>query len=296
MATKKPRKTIGNNPLDEIGLADAAVMNERPKTRARLAMKKAVIDEAPSTASPATKAAASVSPVKSARQSAVRKTAKPAAPAAAASVPTPPRPESDSINAIGSAAPGSARPDSRATPMTAEELFAAECGAAVRSRRRELAVVKSPGDTRHDQAMAIVKNWSQWSVAAGVVPVPLLDTVAISGVQLKMVHALCKHYGVKFEKEAVLAIVASLVGGAVTTSLTDTFTHMVLKSIPFAEQILQPTLSFATTYSLGYVFVKHFENNGTLKDFKAGEMKGFFHDQIENAKSLFSLRKTKAVG
>lgn len=181
--------------------------------------------------------------------------------------------------------------------QTAEALFEAECKAGHDfSPRRELVRVAPKNVKRAPAAMAIVKRWSQWSVAAGVVPVPFLDTVAISGVQLKMVHDLCKHYGVEFEKEAVLAIAGSLVGGAITTSVTDAVTHMLLKSVPYAEQVLQPTLSFATTYSLGYVFVKHFEDNGTLKDFKASKMKGYFHEQLEQTKSVFSMRKQKAAG
>lgn len=181
-------------------------------------------------------------------------------------------------------------------PQTAEALFDAECsnGHDFSPRRELVKVVQS--DARHKNAMAIVRRWSQWSVAAGVVPVPLLDNLAISGVQLKMVHDLCRHYGVKFEKEASLAIVGSLVGGAITTSVTDAVTHVLLKSVPYAEQVLQPTLSFATTYSLGYVFVKHFEQNGTLKDFKVNQMRGYFQDQLQRTKSMFSMRKQKAAG
>lgn len=285
MAGRKPRKTIGNNPLDDIAAVEPASVAVKRPAAARSSVKQG----RPAATAGAARAAS----------------APPAGNRSRSQAATPqPTPAGKPAEQLASGPSPRARPAqaSKATsvgegkPATAEALFAAECGSAARSRSRDLVVVPTPKNPRHEQAMAIVKNWSQWSIAAGVVPVPLLDTVAISGVQLKMVHALCKHYGVQFEREAVLAIVGSLVGGAITTSLTDAVTHMVLKSIPFAEQILQPTLSFATTYSLGFVFVKHFENNGTLKDFKPGSMRGVFTEQLEQAKRLFSLRKTRTAG
>jgi uncharacterized protein (DUF697 family) len=177
-------------------------------------------------------------------------------------------------------------------PNTAEELFERECRSQEPFSAQRAVEVSAVINSYNPKAMAIVKSWSQWSVAAGVVPVPLLDTLAISGVQLKMVHELCKFYGVKFEKQAVMGIIVSLVGGAITTSVTDALTHVFLKTIPFAEQVLQPTLAFATTYSLGYVFVKHFEQEGTLKDFKAGAMRGYFREQLERSRVVFKSRKT----
>ena len=106
-----------------------------------------------------------------------------------------------------------------------------------------------------------------------------------------MVHDLCGFYVVKFEKEAAIGIIASLVGGAVTTSLTAAVTHAFLKTVPFAEQVFQPTLAFATTYSLGYVFVKHFEEHGTLFDFKSDATRVYFREQLERTKSTFRSRK-----
>ena len=258
MAAKRPRKTIGDNPLDHLDEHESA------------------------SAAPTPEAAGAVKRV---RKPAASK--RKAADGAATATPSNDTPRGDEAPE----ADVEAR-DGADEPQTAEDLFARECGSqeTFTAQRAVVVVVKSKSD-RHERAMAIVKNWSQWSVAAGVVPVPLLDTVAISGVQLKMVHSLCKHYGVPFEKEAVIGSVGSLLGGAITTSLTDAVTHAFLKSIPYAEQVLQPTLSFATTYSLGFVFVQHFENNGTLRDFNASKMRSVFKAQLVKSKAVFASRK-----
>lgn len=287
MAAKKNRRTIGANPLDEL-LENQTSDQDQSELLNILKKPKASSEE---TEKPATAA-------KRARRSttAAKRTAKPKEQVFAKETlrDADSRSSQQSADALLHAESKDQVQDQR---QTAEALFEAECKTGHDfSPRRELVRLAPKNVKRAPAAMAIVKRWSQWSVAAGVVPVPFLDTVAISGVQLKMVHDLCKYYGVEFEKEAVLAIVGSLVGGAITTSVTDAVTHMLLKSVPYAEQVLQPTLSFATTYSLGYVFVKHFEDNGTLKDFKASKMKGYFHEQLERTKSVFSMRKQKAAG
>jgi uncharacterized protein (DUF697 family) len=276
MAAKKTRKTIGDNPLDDVNQSKSIdpESNEKPDDAVNFAATSERDPKKPITESTVKRSASS-------RNSpAQRSKAKPASTAKA------------SQEMAEQVADLNAEPaDQSVEPNTAEELFEREFRSEEPFRQRAVKV-SVVINSRNPKAMAIVKNWSQWSVAAGVVPVPLLDTLAISGVQLKMVHDLCKFYGVKFEKQAVIGIIVSLVGGAITTSVTDAVTHAFLKTIPFAEQVLQPTLAFATTYSLGYVFVKHFEEKGTLKDFKIGVMRGYFREQLERSRVVFKSRKT----
>ena len=140
---------------------------------------------------------------------------------------------------------------------------------------------------RETRAMRIVKSWSQWSVAAGMVPVPLFDIALVSGIQVKMIYDLCQVYNVPFEKKSALAVVSGLIGGSLSAGVARLAGEMALKTIPYVEQVLQPTLSFATTYSMGYVFVKHFENAGTLLNFDGSKMSGYFQEQFEKSKKLF---------
>lgn len=144
---------------------------------------------------------------------------------------------------------------------------------------------------RETRAMKVVKTWSQWSVAAGIVPVPLMDVALVSGIQVKMIYDLCQIYNVPFEKKSALAVASGLVGGSLSAGVARMAGEMALKTIPYVEQVLQPTLAFATTYSMGYVFVKHFENSGTLVNFDAGKMNMYFQEQFEKSKKLFSKKQ-----
>jgi uncharacterized protein (DUF697 family) len=144
---------------------------------------------------------------------------------------------------------------------------------------------------RETRAMKVVKTWSQWSVAAGIVPVPLMDVALVSGIQIKMIYDLCQIYNIPFEKKSALAVASGLVGGSLSSGVARMAGEMALKTIPYVEQVLQPTLAFATTYSMGYVFVKHFESSGTLVNFDASKMNMYFQEQFEKSKKLFSKKQ-----
>ncbi len=154
-------------------------------------------------------------------------------------------------------------------------------------------------DFRHKLAQQTVKNWSQWATVAGFIPLPVLDTAAISGVQIKMIHDLCDVYGVEFKKELVISIVGALVGGSVATVFSSSIGSFVARQIPVVGGVLsavtQPAMSYASTYAVGMTFVKHFEKSGSLIDFNVDDAKGFFKERFEQAKQIFRKNKSGSV-
>jgi uncharacterized protein (DUF697 family) len=156
-------------------------------------------------------------------------------------------------------------------------------------------------DYRRKLADATIMNASQWATAAGFITIPGVDTLTISGVQLKMFYDLCKIYKVPFKKEAVLAVAGAALGGSLTTTASFSVASFGLSKIPYIGSILsiatQPAISFATTYAVGMIFIKHFESNGTLIDFDLESTKAVFDDQFEKAKALYKsqLKNAKDV-
>ena len=114
--------------------------------------------------------------------------------------------------------------------------------------------------------------------------------VAITGVQIKMIHALCNLYHVEFKKEAALAVVSGLVGGTVTTSLAG-MGSMFLSHLPvvgsWMKYTAQPVLSYASTYALGRVFMRHFENKGTMADIDSKKLATYFKEQYARGRKMF---------
>ena len=146
-------------------------------------------------------------------------------------------------------------------------------------------------DFRHQLAHQSVKNWAQWATVAGFIPVPFVDTAAITGVQIKMISDLCRIYKVEFKKELVVSIISSLAGASIATMFSTTLGSTFARYIPVVgttiSVITQPALSYGSTYAIGVTFVKHFESKGSLIDFDVTSAKGFFNEQIAKAKKIF---------
>src|SRR5581483_9305324 len=127
-----------------------------------------------------------------------------------------------------------------------------------------------------------------WSMGAGFIPLPLVDIAAITGVQLKMLADLAKHYGIPFSRHKVKEIVAALIGGALPGPIASGMVGSAVKMVPVVGPIVGgvsvPLLAGATTYAVGAVFIQHFEYGGTLLDFNTEKVKTYFAEEFEKGK------------
>lgn len=178
-----------------------------------------------------------------------------------------------------------AEPVSAPEALTAEDLFARVLDPVSASRSRAATVPMSA------EAVEIVRKWAQWSVVGSLIPAPLIDSVLISAAQIKMIHALCRHYDVPFERKVAAAVASGLVGGTMTTAVAQVATRAVIKSMPLVGTLFtytaEPAFSYATTYGIGYAFIRHFESKGTLSNFTSEKMKLYFVEQVEQGKKIF---------
>jgi uncharacterized protein (DUF697 family) len=139
---------------------------------------------------------------------------------------------------------------------------------------------------REEAASQLVDRFSLWSGAAGLVPVPLIDVIAVGGVQLQMLRKLSEIYGVPFTDNRGKSVIASLAGAIISAS-TATTTAMtfgsLMKGIPGFGSVIgaltMPVYSAGTTYVIGHVFMKHFGSGGTLLDFNPPDYREFIKAQ-----------------
>ncbi|HTE39534.1 MAG TPA: DUF697 domain-containing protein [Steroidobacteraceae bacterium] len=133
------------------------------------------------------------------------------------------------------------------------------------------------------EALKIVNSYMGWSAGAGLIPLPLIDLAAISGVQLKMIHSLSKFYGIPFSRDAAKSVIGALVGGGSSTVLAAPAASL-LKFVPVVGQIAgaltEPALAAATTYALGKVFIQHFETGGTFLNFDPEAVREYYKEQF----------------
>ena len=135
-------------------------------------------------------------------------------------------------------------------------------------------------EDRLTAASRIISSATRWAAAAGAVPVPLLDSVALATVQGKMLADLSALYGHSIRSEVANGLVSvslgTLLPAGVTTFL-GSFLGSSVKAIPGVGTALgmisMASFGSAATYAIGKVFVRHFENGGTVANFSADAVK-----------------------
>jgi uncharacterized protein (DUF697 family) len=143
---------------------------------------------------------------------------------------------------------------------------------------------------REEKALKTVKNHVYLSMGAGLIPVPYVDWVAVSGVQLKMLAAISKMYDVPFKKTYGKATIASLAGFVLPHAMAFGWMGSVLKLVPvvgvLAGAPAMGLFSGAYTWALGNVFIQHFESGGTFLNFDSEKVKQYFRAQVEEGRKM----------
>ena len=148
---------------------------------------------------------------------------------------------------------------------------------------------------RATQAHSTVKKYALGSMAVAIVPLPLVDLAAVSGVQAKMVHTIAKQYEVPFSRDLVKPLIASLLGDIITVTMAKYVATNLIKLVPVAGQVSSfassAALFGAATYAVGKIFVEHFESGGTFLNFEADKMKDHLHQLFEEGQKFVAVNK-----
>jgi uncharacterized protein (DUF697 family) len=138
-----------------------------------------------------------------------------------------------------------------------------------------------------DRATAekIVNKHVLWSVAAGLVPFPLLDVVAVSAIQLDMLRQIAAEYGVSFSESEGKAWVSTLAGNLVAQVAAS-----AIKLIPGVGSVLggvaSSGVSGAATYAIGQVATNHFEQGGTFANLDMDAARRAYEREFERGKQV----------
>jgi uncharacterized protein (DUF697 family) len=152
--------------------------------------------------------------------------------------------------------------------------------------------------SRGEMASKLVERFALWSGVAGLIPIPVLDVVAVGGTQLQMLRRLSQIYEVPFSENSGKALIASVVGSMIPAT-SGIGAMSLLKSVPIVGTavgaFVMPTLSAGATYAVGKAFIQHFESGGTLLDFNPPDYHEFIKAQKEKWDSR-SRGKVSATG
>lgn len=134
---------------------------------------------------------------------------------------------------------------------------------------------------RSAKARRRVDYYTAASSTVGVLPLPVLDMLAVGSLQLKLIHDLSKIYQTPFSSQRAKAAVAALLSGVQTGLIIKS----LFKYVPvFGYPVMAIPSAFAVgaiTYAIGRVFIYHFELGGTLLDFDAQKLRAYFQQQLK---------------
>jgi len=135
----------------------------------------------------------------------------------------------------------------------------------------------------------MILNHVGFSMVAGAIPVPLVDIVAVSAIQMDMLGQLAKAYNVDFNVERGKSLAGSIMGAGLG-SVLGRLGASAVKAIPGVGTILgiasQVVLAGASTYALGKVFEGHFASNGTMLNINLDEMRRRFDSLLQKGKEV----------
>jgi uncharacterized protein (DUF697 family) len=146
------------------------------------------------------------------------------------------------------------------------------------------ATATRPATEKEVQATELVKRFAIWSGVAGLIPVPVVDIIAVGGLQLQMLRRISQIFDVPFSENRGKALIASLAGTLIPAS-SGMGAASALKAIPvlgtLVSGLVMPVLSAGATYAIGKAFIEHFASGGTLLDFNPPDYRDFVREQKE---------------
>ncbi len=143
------------------------------------------------------------------------------------------------------------------------------------------------------QAEGIVQKHVLWSMGMGAIPIPFVDTIAVSAMQYEMLKQVSNLYGFEITENMGKSLISMLAGGTLVRMGAS-----AVKTIPIIGSFLgggaMVVLSGASTYAIGSVFIQHFESGGDLFDIDTEKFKNFYKEKFEQGKEYAAEMKDKA--
>ncbi len=140
-------------------------------------------------------------------------------------------------------------------------------------------------EEKQAKASEIIRNHMGFSLGAALIPLPGVDLLAVSGVQLNMLRQLAKLYNVSFFDNLGKTVVSAIVGSSAAR-----LGASIVKVIPGVGTIIgdlsMSILSGASTWALGRTVANHLHKGGTLEDLDLTKARKTYETDIEEGKKI----------
>src|ERR1700734_4429289 len=170
----------------------------------------------------------------------------------------------------------------------------AETTSASESPAMDATTAPSSTAERGEVASKLVDRFAIWSGVAGLIPIPVVDLLAVGGLQVQMLRRLSQIYDVEFSENRGKAVIAALAGTMIPAT-SGMGAASALKAVPIlgmlASGFVMPALSAGASFAIGKAFIQHFESGGTLLDFNPPD----YRDFVKAQKEMWESRSTKST-
>jgi uncharacterized protein (DUF697 family) len=139
-------------------------------------------------------------------------------------------------------------------------------------------------------ADALIRKYSLYAMGCGLIPAPVIDMLAVTALEVRMIQELSHAYQFQFPGKLVLyKNVLSLLGSIAPIYFSNKLKNGV-KAIPgigsIAASGLLVLVNGASVYAVGKVFQRHFESGGTFLSSDNLLIRRFFKESYAEGKQV----------
>jgi uncharacterized protein (DUF697 family)/ActR/RegA family two-component response regulator len=179
-------------------------------------------------------------------------------------------------------------------PLNMEDLEGLAAGRRIKKEEALFEIQKKPGGK--DAPYRVITHHVAGSMGVGLIPIPLVDLMALTFVQLNMIKKLAKIYNIPFSKDRGKHLIGSLAGGTLPVVSAGPVSS-IIKTVPIVGQtvgvIAMSILAGASTYAVGRVFDQHFASGGTFLNLNPNEVRAYYAEMFREGQKVASRFKKK---
>lgn len=146
---------------------------------------------------------------------------------------------------------------------------------------------------KEEQINKIIQNHVLYSMGLGIIPIPLVDIIAVTANQLDMISQLGTVYEKKFSEISGKSFIASVTGASLARVGAS-----FIKAIPGIGSLIggvsMSVMSGASTYAVGQVARRFFEDGIDLVDIDESRAKEIYEEELEKGKKVAADLKEKS--
>ncbi|MCI5131500.1 MAG: DUF697 domain-containing protein [Candidatus Electrothrix sp. EH2] len=162
----------------------------------------------------------------------------------------------------------------------AQEYSAVECG-----DRDTRVPYPSPAEEQVDR---LIRKHVYASLGSALLPIPLVDFILATGIQLNLLKKLSALYNVPFFEQKTEKLIGILIGGTFSSACAVRLGASIAKFTPViaypASIATVSATAAASTYAIGKVFNRHFAQGGTFLTFDPKAAKTFYAKMFTEGK------------